>query len=78
MKMTDETIAPARPMLDLPWLVEQLDADRGRWAEVARYPESRRKSAWSRGSQTVARYPKLEYAVNRDGDEYVLYFRIPA
>jgi hypothetical protein len=71
-------LTPARPMLDLPWLVERLMADRGRWEEVARYPAHRRKSAWSRGSQTVARYPRLEYAVDQDGDEYVLYFRVPA
>lgn len=47
----------------------------GRWAEFARYEAERKGSALSRGSQTCKRYPALEYAVRRDGDEFVLYFR---
>lgn len=56
-------------------LVLELAETPGEWHEVGRYPADRRKSAWSRGSQTTARYPQLEYAVQREGDEFVLYFR---
>lgn len=80
MKWTDEDVVPAnrRPNNDVRAMVEMLAEQPGRWAEVDRYPANRTKSAWSRGSQTVKRYPILEYAVHRQGDESVLFFRVPA
>jgi hypothetical protein len=79
VKFTDEVITPAnvRPQLDVRRLVDTLCEQPGRWAEVERYPLSRIQSARSRGSQTVKRYPILEYAVRTEGSAAVLYFRVP-
>lgn len=76
--VTDETIEPAQraPRGDVAGMVAELSEQPGRWAEVARYPQERERSAWSRGSQTCRRYPTLDYAVRREGSEAVLYFRI--
>lgn len=77
MKWTDDIPAAARRKhrSNVAEMVAELAEQPGRWAEVARYPEDRIRSAWSRGSQTVRRYPVLEYAVRRDGSEAVLFFR---
>lgn len=56
-------------------LVTELEQRPGEWVEVARYPADRRKSAWSRGSQTCIRYPQLDYAVQPEGTDVVLYLR---
>lgn len=57
-------------------MIEELQTQPGRWAEIARYPLERHGSAKSRASMTRKRYPEIEYAVERDGDEFILYFRI--
>lgn len=57
-------------------MIAELSEHPGQWAEIDRYELERRASAYSRGSQTCRRYPVLEYAVERDGDEFVLYFRV--
>lgn len=79
MKWTDGpvTAANVRPNTDVRRLVETLAEQPGRWAEVGRYPLTRKRSAYSRGSQTVRRYPVLQYAVQTDGDDVVLLFRVP-
>lgn len=74
--MTAPIVAAARrPRNTVELLVADLATRPGEWVEVARYPASRRRSAYSRGSQTVTRYPELEYAVTRDGADSVLHFR---
>jgi hypothetical protein len=83
MKWTDETIVPAQKQPRgnaVQQMIAELEAQPGRWAEVATYPPERMQSARSRGSQTVKRYPQLQYAVQRrmPDAQYVLYFRIPA
>lgn len=81
MKWTDETIEPVewRPRSSTEQLVAELETQPGRWAEVARYPAERIASARSRGSQTVKRHPRLQYAVKpADDGDAVLYFRVPA
>lgn len=77
MKWTNRQPAKVQraPQLRLPSLVEQLAEYPGRWAEVARYPVDRIGSARSRGANTVTRYPALDYAVEREGAEAVLYFQ---
>lgn len=83
MKFTDADITPAnvRPNRadtkrgDVIRMVADLSARPGVWAEVDRYPLDRIASARSRASQTVRRYPGLEYAVERQRDAAVLYFR---
>lgn len=83
MKFTDADITPAgrRPHVarsqrgDVIRMVADLSARPGVWAEVDRYPLDRIASARSRASQTVRRYPGLEYAVERERDEAVVYFR---
>lgn len=77
MKWADDLPAAARRThrSSVRRMIAELETQPGRWAEVARYPEDREKSAWSRGSQTCRRYPMLEYAVRREGGEAVLYFR---
>lgn len=73
------TITPAarRPQLNIARLVEELMTEApGTWREVARYPADRRKSAWSRGSETCTRYPVLDYAVEPDEDGVALYFSL--
>lgn len=79
MKFTDETIVPAQPQPrgDVQAMIAELEKQPGRWAEVAVYPPERVQSARSRGAQTVKRYPQLQYAVQKEGNGYVLYFRIP-
>lgn len=67
--------ATRRPRNTVELLVADLATRPGEWVEVARYPHARRRSAYSRGSQTVTRYPVLEYAVTRTEAEAVLHFR---
>ena len=69
---------PRAPQLNMFRLIEELSARPDEWAEVCRYPLARIKSARSRGSETCARYPVLDYEVYRDGAEAVLRFRIAA
>jgi hypothetical protein len=63
------------PQLCVPALVADLATRPGEWAEVYRYPLARIRSAYSRGSETCARYPVLEYVVTREEAEAVLRFR---
>jgi hypothetical protein len=84
VRFTDETIVPAQrqPRRNpVQQMIAELEAQPGRWAEVAVYPPERMQSARSRGSQTCKRYPQLQYAVTPRaigaGYEYVLYFRTP-
>lgn len=72
--MTAITPARRRPRGNVSALVTDLEQRPGEWVEVARYPAERRKSAWSRGSQTCTRYPQLDYAVESEGTDAVLYF----
>jgi hypothetical protein len=59
-------------------MVAQLASQPGRWAEVARYSLDRKGSAKSRGSMMVKRFAeeRVEYAVEREGEEFVLYLRV--
>lgn len=77
MKWTDREITPAerQPRGAVQTLAAELAAHPGRWAEVARYEPERRASAYSRGSTTAKRYPSLDYAVERQGEEFILYLR---
>lgn len=78
MKWTDQQFEPSgrNPRNNLQHMLAELRTQPGRWAEVGRYEPHRRGSALSRGSQTQKRYPELEYHVQREGEEYVLYFRV--
>lgn len=80
MKWTEAQLSPAqrRPRGLVQELVEELSAQPGRWAEVARYPADRRVSAYTRGSMAAKRFAshRLEYAVTRDGDHYLLHYRV--
>lgn len=83
MKWTEDSVVPAntRPNTDVRRLVDTLAEHPGRWAEIDTYPAGRKKSAYSRGSQTVKRYPVLEYSVGERADDdgapvFVLYFRV--
>jgi hypothetical protein len=87
MKWTDDVIVPAQKQPRgnaVQQMIAELEAQPGRWAEVATYPPERMQSARSRGSQTCKRYPQLQYAVQQippgrpQGMRYALYFRIPA
>lgn len=73
--MTVTARRPRAPQLRLPDLIAELQHRPGEWYEVARYPAARRKTAWSRGSQTCARYPELDYGVSEVDGEAVLYFQ---
>lgn len=82
MRFTDAEITPAgrRPRADtkrgdVTRMVAELSARPGEWAEVDRYPLDRIASARSRASQTVRRYPGLQYAVERLDGEAVVFFR---
>jgi hypothetical protein len=79
VKWTDETIVPAQKQPrqhSVQQMIAELEQQPGRWAEVAVYPPERMQSARSRGSQTCKRYPQLQYAVQRQGMRYALYFRV--
>lgn len=71
-------IVPAvrRPRNTVELMVADLATRPGEWVEVARYPASRRRSAYSRGSQACKRHPGLQYGVSADPQaEAILYFR---
>jgi hypothetical protein len=80
VKWTDAPLVPAerRPRGPVETLVAELEAHPGRWAEVGRYPVTRRSSAYSRGSMATRRFEdrRLEYVVKREGDQFVLYYRV--
>jgi hypothetical protein len=80
VRWTDLDLAPADSTANGPGtfkaVLAELKTQPGRWAEVARYTSDRRKSAYSRGSQTQRRNPEIEYAVRDEGNDTVLYMRV--
>lgn len=81
MKWTEPGFEPAQqqrgPRNSVLAMIAELRTQPGRWAEVATYTPDRLPSARSRGSQTVQRYPELQYAVERSDDgTATLYFRV--
>lgn len=78
MKWTDKELKPVnhQERSSVAAMVAELETQPGRWAEIARYAPERLGSARSRGAQTCKRYPQLEYVVEREGSEFVLYFRV--
>jgi hypothetical protein len=80
MKWTDEQLKPATDnrTIDVQTMLAELETQPGRWAEIARYDLARRTAAYSRGSMNAKRHKerRLQYSVARDGDEYVLFYRI--
>lgn len=59
-------------------LIEELEAEPGAWRRVGSYPAERERAAWSRGSMTVRRHPRLQYEVRRtEAGGVDLYLRVP-
>lgn len=81
VKWTNKKIRPADtgPRGTMQTVVDELQQQPGRWAEIERYSLDRKASARSRGSNATKRYKTdqgaVEYAVERDGQEFVLYMR---
>lgn len=69
-----EELPPPERKSNMTRIYPELIANPGRWAEVQRYngPSSR---PHGRAMQYTAAHPEIEYAVRRDGEQWVLYMR---
>lgn len=78
VKWVDREIHPATraPRNSVEAMIAELSTQPGRWAEIARYSLDRKQSARTRGSMMAKRHPTVEYAVEREADEFVLYLRV--
>jgi hypothetical protein len=76
IKFTDKDLEPAdghgHSFRDF---LSELKTQPGRWAELERYEMRRIRSAASRGSNYKKRYPGVQYSIEIEGDEAVLYVR---
>lgn len=75
MKFVDEIPQPGGNGRTTPETLTALRANRGRWAEIQRYPIAKATNAYSRASYTRKAHEDIECAPRTVGTEVVLYMR---